>query len=84
MPPSQDIKAGVQAICLEKPLQDKYDQLRQIITEAGSAAIAFSGGVDSTFLLKVSVHLLRDRVLAVTARSETYPVRELEEAKKLA
>ncbi len=69
---------------LQKALQDKYDHLRRLIIEAGSSAIAFSGGVDSTFLLKVCVDLLGDKALAVTARSETYPVRELEEAKNLA
>jgi uncharacterized protein len=69
---------------LPKQLQEKYHHLQRIIGEAGSAAVAFSGGVDSTFLFKVCVDLLGDKALAVTARSETYPVRELEEAKKLA
>lgn len=47
--------------------------------------MAFSGGVDSTFLLKAAIDTLgQENVLAVTADSETYPSRELEEARKLA
>ena len=46
--------------------------------------MAFSGGVDSTFLLKICVELLDSKVLAITARSETYPARELSDAKDLA
>jgi uncharacterized protein len=69
---------------MEQLIQEKYDKLKRIIDEAGSAAIAFSGGVDSTFLFRVCVDLLGDRALAVTARSETFPTRELEQAKELA
>ena len=69
---------------MEPLLQEKYDSLKRIIVQAGSATVAFSGGVDSTFLLKVCVDLLEGRALAVTARSETFPARELEEAKDLA
>lgn len=69
---------------LDKSLQNKYSQLQRIIQDAGSAAVAFSGGVDSTFLLKVCVELLGQNVLAITARSETYPARELNEARKFA
>jgi uncharacterized protein len=69
---------------MEQLLQEKYDSLKKIIAQAGSATVAFSGGVDSTFLLKVCVDLLKGRALAVTARSETFPVRELEEAQDLA
>lgn len=46
--------------------------------------VAFSGGVDSTFLLKVAKDALGKNVLAVTASSETYPQQEIEEAKKIA
>jgi uncharacterized protein len=65
-------------------LEKKYDHLCNIVGQAGSAIIAFSGGVDSTFLLKVCVDQMGKKVLAVTARSETYPERELQEAKNLA
>ena len=44
-------------------------------------AIAFSSGVDSTFLLKVAHDVLGDQVIAVTAQSCSFPKRELEEAK---
>lgn len=64
---------------------DKQARLRKILEGLKSVVIAYSGGVDSTFLLKTAVDTLgRDNVLAVTARSETYPVRELKEAKALA
>lgn len=69
---------------LDKSLQNKYGRLQRIIQDAESAAVAFSGGVDSTLLLKVCVDLLGENVLAITARSETYPARELNEARKLA
>ena len=69
---------------LEAALQEKYDRLQQIIRHANQAVVAFSGGVDSTFLLKVSSDLLGAGVLAVTARSETFPAHELKEAETLA
>lgn len=65
-------------------LLDKYENLRRIISSFKSAIVAYSGGVDSTLLLKVSSDLLGDRVLAVTARSESFPETEVEEARRLA
>jgi len=65
-------------------LQEKFQLLKDIIKKRGSAAIAFSGGVDSTFLIKVAHEVLGDKLIAVTATSSTYPERELKEAIKYA
>jgi uncharacterized protein len=59
---------------------DKSERLKAILTGYGSLAVAFSGGVDSTFLLKTAHDVLGDRVIAVTARSCSFPERELKEA----
>jgi uncharacterized protein len=58
----------------------KLDLLKKNLKDMESVAIAFSGGVDSTFLLKVAFEVLGNDVLAVTARSSTYPEREFNEA----
>lgn len=62
------------------PLNQKLNDLEKIIRSMDRIAIAFSGGVDSTFLLKVTHDLLGDRVVAVTANSSTYPEREFQAA----
>lgn len=61
-------------------VDEKYNVLKENIKALGSVAVAYSGGVDSTFLLKVCYDILGDKVLAVTARSSTYPEREFKEA----
>ena len=58
----------------------KLAQLRALLRETGGIAVAFSSGVDSTFLLKVAHGELGDRVVAVTARSHSFPKREQDEA----
>jgi uncharacterized protein len=69
---------------LTDAVADKYRRLRAILEEMGEVAIAYSGGVDSTLLLKVASEVLGSRSLAVIGRSETYPTREFEEAVRLA
>ncbi|MFH1760086.1 MAG: ATP-dependent sacrificial sulfur transferase LarE, partial [bacterium] len=65
-------------------LKDKITNLRSIIKSQESAVVAFSGGVDSTFLSVVAHEVLKDKMLAVTALSSTYPQRERERAVNLA
>jgi PP-loop superfamily ATP-utilizing enzyme len=65
--------------------EQKYRNLQEIISSLQNVVVAFSGGVDSTFLLKVCVDVLgRKNVLAFIGQSPTCPVREIEEAKSLA
>ena len=65
-------------------IQVKFDKLQQSLKELGSVAVAFSGGVDSTFLLKVAHEALAGKVLAITAVSSLYPARETTEAREFA
>ena len=72
-----DIMLGQQD---QAELNAKIDRLRALLRETGGIAVAFSSGVDSTFLLKVAHEELGERVVAVTARSHSFPKREQNEA----
>lgn len=65
-------------------LREKYRRLADILHKLGSVVIGYSGGVDSTLLLKAAVDVLGDRALAAIGRSETYPQREYDEAVRTA
>lgn len=69
---------------MEQSLNEKFTYLKKILGEMDSVLVAFSGGVDSSFLLKTAHDVLGNRVLAVTAASPTYPDSELAEAKRIA
>ena len=72
----------------EKSLDEKYQDLQDYLKSLGRVAVAFSGGVDSTLLLKVAhdvlgdncVDVLGDNCVAVTAKSKSFPERELNES----
>ncbi|MBQ9157676.1 MAG: ATP-dependent sacrificial sulfur transferase LarE [Eubacterium sp.] len=63
-----------------KTLQEKYSILQEYLRGLGSVAVAYSSGVDSTFLLRAAREALGDKVIAVTAKSCSFPKRELDEA----
>jgi len=65
-------------------LTSKLNLLKGKLAELGSAAVAFSGGVDSSVLLVIAKESLGDGVVAVTARSEVLPQRDLKDAVRMA
>jgi uncharacterized protein len=65
-------------------IQNKFHDLKAILKDMQKVLVAFSGGVDSTLLVKVAHDVLGNHVLAVIAKSETYPQTEIQEAIKLA
>jgi len=69
---------------MDPSIRKKHENLKAIFKDMGKVLVAFSGGVDSTLLLKVAQETLgNDDVLAVTALSPLYPERELNGVKRL-
>ena len=65
-------------------LEKKYHDLVEVLLELQPVSIAFSGGVDSSLLVKVAYEILQDKCLAIIGNSPSFPPQELEEAKQLA
>lgn len=74
------MQTQLSATPLSPELQQKYDALASNIKQLGHLAIAFSGGVDSTLLLKVAHDALGENAVAITARAQMIPAREVQEA----
>ena len=69
---------------MDRLMEEKFGRLKGIFQSMGKVLVAFSGGADSTLLLRVAQDTLGDRnVFAVTARSPLYPERECAGVKKL-
>jgi len=66
------------------PGLNKFLKLKDILRDMGSVIIAYSGGVDSTFLVKVAKDTLGEKAMAVIGTSPTYPQKEFKEAKDYA
>ena len=76
--------SGFLIFSMTPELESKYIRLQSILREMGNLVIGYSGGVDSTLLLKVAVDVLNNNALAVIGKSETYPLHEYEEAVRIA
>jgi uncharacterized protein len=69
---------------LRRTSEGKLARLKELVASCGSALVAFSAGVDSTFVVAVAREVLGDRALALTAHSPSVPAAEREEARALA
>jgi uncharacterized protein len=70
---------------MDREQEGKLKQLREILGGMDKVLVAFSGGADSTFLVKMAIEVLgKEQVIAVTAQSPTYPSWECKESKELA
>jgi len=69
---------------MDQRLETKLEQLRALFVPMESVIVAFSGGVDSSFVLKVAHDTIGERVLALTTTSPTMPAEDLESARSIA
>lgn len=81
---AENIYIGLEKKQLMSVLRDKMRKLREIVASLDSVLVAYSGGVDSTLLLKICVEELGKKAIAVTTVSESYPPGELEETARIA
>ena len=68
---------------MEQNLQEKYNKLLNILRSTGGLAVAFSGGVDSAFLVYAAHEALGEKLLAITAVTQSYPRHEAADAAKI-
>ncbi len=81
----RNVKPAANQPDLARALDGKLERMQAILRDLGRVVVAFSGGVDSTFVLKVALDTLgRERVLAITGRSSSLAQSELDDAIRLA
>ena len=71
-------------LSIDPIVAEKLGQLRRLLSELPTAMVAFSGGVDSTFVLRIAREEIGPHVVGLTTTSASMPARELEEARRLA